>query len=88
MIILNTKDSQNLIEQSTNNIDFILKEFKKLDGLTREVYEALGVLDDLVIEFEDLHRSFLQQQKAYSKLRLNKGVNNELPTSNQILTEV
>lgn len=74
MIILNTKDAQNLIEQSTNNIDFILKEFKKLDGLTRKVYEALGVLDDLVIEFEDLHRSFLQQQKAYNKLRLNNNV--------------
>lgn len=74
MIILNTKDAQNLIEQSTKNIDFILKEFKKLDGLTREVYETLGVLDDLVIEYEDLHRSFLQQQKAYNKLRLSKNV--------------
>ena len=74
MIILNSKDAQNLIEQSTNNIDYILKELKRLDGLTKGAYEALGVLDDLVIEFEDLHRSFLQQQKAYNKLRLNKNV--------------
>lgn len=72
MIILNTKDARDLIDKSTNNIDFILKRLKELDGLTNDAYEALGVLDDLIIEFEDLHRSFLLQQKAYNKLR--KGI--------------
>ena len=88
MITLNTKDARNLIDTSTNRIDFLLKRFKELDGLTNDVYEALGVLDDLIIEFEDLHRNYLWSQKAYNKLRLKKGVNNELSTSDKILTEI
>ena len=88
MIIMNTKDAQDLIDKSINGIDFLLKRFKELDGLTKDVYEALGVLDDLVIEYEDTRRSYLQQQKAYNKLRLSKGVNNGLRTSNKILTEI
>lgn len=74
MIILSSKDTKNLIDKSTNNIDFLLKRFKELDGLTNDVYEALGVLDDLIIEFEDLHRNYLYQRKAYDKLRLNKSI--------------
>lgn len=70
MITLSIKDAQDLIETSTNRIDFLLKEFKKLDGLTREVYESLGVLDDLVIEYEDLYRNYKQAKKAYDKLRV------------------
>ena len=88
MIIMNTKDAQDLIDKSINGIDFLLKRFKELDGLTNDVYEALGVLDDLVIEYEDTRRSYLQQQKAYNKLRFKKGVNNGLRTSNKILTEI
>ena len=88
MIIMNIKDAQDLIDKSINGIDFLLKRFKELDGLTNDVYEALGVLDDLVIEYEDTRRSYLQQQKAYNKLRLSKGVNNGLRTSNKILTEI
>lgn len=74
MIIMSIKDAQELIEKSTNNIDFILKRLKELDGLTNDAYEALGVLDDLIIEFEDTRTSYLQQQKAYNKLRLSKGI--------------
>ena len=88
MIIMNTKDAQDLIDKSINGIDFLLKRFKELDGLTNDVYEALGVLDDLVIEYEDTRRSYLQQQKAYNKLRFKKGVNDGLRTSNKILTEI
>ena len=88
MIIMSIKDAQDLIDKSINGIDFLLKRFKELDGLTNDVYEALGVLDDLVIEYEDTRRSYLQQQKLYNKLRLKKGVNNGLRTSNKILTEI
>ena len=88
MIIMSIKDAQDLIDKSINGIDFLLKRFKELDGLTKDVYEALGVLDDLVIEYEDTRRSYLQQQKAYNKLRFKKGVNNGLRTSNKILTEI
>lgn len=85
---MSIKDAQDLIDKSINGIDFLLKKFKELDGLTNDVYEALGALDDLVIEYEDTRRSYLQQQKAYNKLRLKKGVNNGLRTSNKILTEI
>ena len=74
MIIMNTKDAQDLIDKSINGIDFLLKRFKELDGLTNDVYEALGVLDDLVIEYEDTRRSYMAIQKLYNKLRLKKDI--------------
>lgn len=81
MITLNTKDAKNLIDTSTNRIDFLLKRFKELDGLTNDVYDALGVLDDLIIEYDDLNTSFRRLQNMYTKLynKYNKmkGVNDE-----------
>lgn len=88
MIIMSIKDAQDLIDKSINGIDFLLKRFKELDGLTNDVYEALGVLDDLVIEYQDTRRSYMAIQKLYNKLRLKEGVNNGLRTSNKILTEI
>jgi len=87
MIIMSIKDAQDLIDKSINGIDFLLKRFKELDGLTNDVYEALAVLDDLVIEYEDTRRSYLQQQKLYNKLRLKKGLDNELQTNNKTITQ-
>lgn len=78
---MSSKEAQELIEKSTNNIDFILKRLKELDGLTNDVYEALGVLDDLIIEFEDTRTSYLRQQKAYNNLRLSKGI--AIPKKNE-----
>ena len=81
MITLSSKDAKDLIDKSTDRIDFLLKRFKELDGLTNDVYDALGVLDDLVIEFDDLNASIRRLQNMYTKLynKYNKlkGVNDE-----------
>jgi len=74
VIKLSEKEVNKMIESCTLGIDYLLNKLKEHDALTNKDYEILGNLDDLIIEFEDLNRSFLQQQKAYNKLRLNKNI--------------
>ena len=88
MIILSGKDSNKLVNDCTAGIDHLLKRLHDSDGITKKDYEAFHKLDDIIIEYEDLRRSFERVRKAYEKLRVKMRTDNGLQTNNQRLTEV
>lgn len=88
MIILSGKDSKKLVDDCTAGIDHLLKRLHESDGITKKDYEAFHKLDDIIIEYEDLRRSYEKFKRAYDNLLKKKRVDNALQTNNQRLTEV
>jgi hypothetical protein len=69
MTKLTITESKTLIEKCTTGIDYLLNRLKEYDVLSEKDYNTLGLLDDLIIEYDDLYTNFLHLQSINAKLK-------------------
>jgi hypothetical protein len=62
-------ESKTLIEKCTTGIDYLLNRLKEYDVLSEKDYNTLGLLDDLIIEYDDLYINYLHLQSINAKLK-------------------
>jgi hypothetical protein len=62
-------DSKTLIEKCTTGIDYLLNRLKEYDVLSEKDYNTLGLIDDLIIEYDDLYTNYLHLQSINAKLK-------------------
>lgn len=70
MLKLKKQEVKDLIDSGVKSIDYLLNRLKETNGLTKQDYEMLGHLDDIIIEYEDLHTNYLYLDAGYNKMRL------------------
>ena len=69
MTKLTIMESKTLIEKCTTGIDYLLNRLKEYDVLSEKDYNTLGLLDDLIIEYDDLYINYLHLQSINAKLK-------------------